>query len=354
MQSLTLKELLAIPEFVQSARVETAAECHRRFATWDGRTVGYTTVKCAVNLLRAQGDTLEEKTRQETQVLKDFTTDKKIASFHWKEAIPVLEQMQALSDSASNNQDTAEIDFSQATAPIMVTPQSDWHIGSWGTSYKDILETTELIINTPNLYVAFLGDMLQMAIKMRGVLEMMDNALTPKMQMRFLETWLKDIEHKVLFSCWDNHAVVREENAAGLSQYAEIFSRRVVYHNHIGYPTITVGSRSYALAVSHRFQGRSMYNPVHAQQRFLRMEAPDKDLCIQGDTHVPGFMQYFEGGRQKTVLNCGTLQTNSGYAKRYYSLKAWPEFPCFVLHHDRQEVVPFMKVATMIERYGRS
>jgi len=65
----------------------------------------------------------------------------------------------------------------QTNVPICVVAIGDWHMGSWGTDYDLSQACTEEIINTPNLYVIIVGDMLQMAIKLRGVLEVSDNAL---------------------------------------------------------------------------------------------------------------------------------------------------------------------------------
>jgi len=59
-----------------------------------------------------------------------------------------------------------------------------------------------------------------------------------------------------------------------------------------------------------------MLNPTHAPMRYLRMEAHDRDIAMQGDYHVPGIQRYCEGGSDKLAVVCGTLQTNSGYGKR--------------------------------------
>lgn len=279
----------------------------------------------------------------------DFESDKKEDTFHWRKACGVVQQMQALSKEASTSQDEATIKFSGLEKPIVVWPISDWHFGSYGSDYGAIEEMTDYIVNTDNLYIAVVGDMLQMAIKMRGVLEMMDNALPPKLQMKFLDTWINDVAHKILFASFDNHSVIREENATGFSEYANKFGKKCIYHNGIGHTDIVANEQVYKVAVSHRFRGSSFINPVHGLCRYLRMEAPDREIAIQGDTHVPAFMQYPEGGSLRTVINCGTLQTNSGYGKRFFSLKTWTDFPALVLFHDRHKVLPFWKVEDALE-----
>lgn len=257
--------------------------------------------------------------------------DKNVSKFNWREAMDAVQHMQAVKSAASESQDAARIRIG-TDRPITLLPISDWHFGSFGTDYDAVRRWTDWILETPDLYLALVGDMTQMAIKLRNVLEISDNALTPDLQMRFLESWLGDVVHKVVFATWDNHSVMREEQVTGLSQYKNILSSKVVYHNGIGHPDLIVGEETYRIAVSHKFRGSSLLNPLHGPMRYMRHEAPDREICIQGDLHKPAVAQYPEGGSLRVAINCGTLQTNSGYAKRFFSLRTCPAFPGVVLH----------------------
>jgi hypothetical protein len=176
---------------------------------------------------------------------------------------------------------------------------------------------------------------------MRGVKEVSDNAIPPQKQMDFLAAWLDEIEPLLLASTWDNHAVEREEAGSGISMYQHIFSRRAPYFGGIGHIDLTVGQQLYTLAVSHVFQGKSRDNPLYGQQLYMRQEAPDREIAVAGDSHRPGKLQYFGGGRLRTAVNCGSLQTNSGYAKRYFSQQTQTAMPCLVLHPDQHIVNDF-------------
>lgn len=331
----TVAELLDSEEFRKQAQVLTLDELQRAYPECSSSTV-----RRAWRIVRKVSNPAP---------VTEPETDKKSSTFHWREASQLAQKMQKLAKSASVSQDYAFLRFPDMAEPMRVLPISDWHFGSYGTDYRAVEKWTDRILSTPNLYVALIGDMLQMAIKLRNVLEVSDNLLTPKLQMRFLETWLSDLKPRILFATWDNHSVMREESAAGVSQYAQIMADKTIYHTGIGHEDIIVGKQVYKLCSSHRFRGTSMYNPVHAQQRYLRMEAPDRDIAIQGDTHVPGFMQYVEGGKMKTVINCGSLQTGSGYASRHFSLKTWAEFPCFTLSPTTHRVTPFWSLDAMLE-----
>lgn len=270
-------------------------------------------------------------------------SDKKIANFHWRDVIPVMQQFQKIAKNASGSQDHANWKI-QTDNEICVVVIGDLQLGSWGTDYNLFLEVTREIIETPNLYVILVGDLLQMAIKMRNVLEVKDDLLPPKFQMMFLGSWLKDIKHKVIASTWDNHSVMREEAVTGYSQYAEIFKRHTIYHNGIGHLDITVGDIVYKWAITHFFRGKSILNKTHAPSRYMRHEAQDRDIAAQGDYHDPGMQKYCESGREKISIVCGSIQTNSGYAKRFFSLTTAPVYPCIVLNPKEKVMTPYWSI----------
>lgn len=270
-----------------------------------------------------------------------ITTDKKESQFHWRDPLPFLKGLQDVFQDGKDSQDLSnwEIDADSVTVAVI----GDLHMGSWATDYDLFCEITDEIIHTPNLYVILVGDLLQMSIKLRGVLEVSDNALPPKWQMRFLESWLMDVKHKVIASTWDNHSVMREENASGFSQYSNIFSRHVIYHDNIGHIDIKVKDQVYKVAAAHFFRGRTMLNPCHGQMRYMRMTANDREIAIAGDSHVPGIVVYEEGGHKRTAINCGSIQ-NGGYGKRFFSLVNSPIFPCFKLSGNEHIVTSYWSI----------
>ncbi len=278
--------------------------------------------------------------------------DKKVGSVDWREFCQAAKGMQDLRHKASWTQDYATIPLGNGKDPVILLPFGDAHIGSYGANYQKFIEITNEIVKTPNLYVALIGDLLEMAIRLRGVLEVVEQVLTPEMQEAFLESWLDQIAPKVAFATWDNHAVMRQESQAGVSSVKRILSRRFVYHNGIGHSDLQVGQQVYKAAASHKFRGSSMFNRLHAQGRYVRQEANDRELVMMGDIHTFGFAYTQDGGQERCYVTGGTLHENSGYAKRWFSLKTSPHYPCVVLSPDRHEMVPFLTVAQAL-RYVR-
>jgi hypothetical protein len=278
----------------------------------------------------------------------NISTDKKVGKFYWRDIIEPLKDLQTQFKEAKGSQDIANWNI-KTDAPVCVVILGDLHLGSWATDYDMFCEITRELIETPNLYAILVGDLLQMAIKLRGVLEVSDNALPPNIQYMFLESWLKDVKHKVIASTWDNHAVMREENQAGRSEYAEIFCRHTIYHNNIGHLTIGVNEQKYELAVGHFFRGRSMYNPLHGHQRYIREMADEREFIASGDSHVAGIAKWDIGGKTRVALNCGSIQ-NSGYGKRFFSLYNAPIFPCVTFHHDEHQMTPYWSVKEWLKK----
>lgn len=294
-----------------------------------------------------------ELSKQATPVV----SDKKEGTFDWREAIGAVKVMQDLKKKMSWSQDEASIQLGDGKEPVILMSFGDQHIGAYGCNYEAFMEITDEIIDTPGLYVALMGDYLEMAIRLRGVLEVTSQVLTPEMQEAFLESWLDDIKHKVAFATWDNHAVMRQESQAGTSSVKNILSRRAVYHNGIGHSDLKVGDQVYKCAASHKFRGGSMFNRMHAQGRYVRQQASDRELVLMGDIHQWGFCATEEGGNDAVYITGGTLHANSGYAKRFFSLKTAHHYPCVVLMHDRHAMIPFKSVkeaSTFIRGYKAS
>lgn len=275
---------------------------------------------------------------------KGIRSDKKSGSTNWREWVPTLKEMQRLKKKGSFSQDHAFIELGDGTKPVALASFSDQHMGAWSTSYDLLQRFTDELLGTPNLYIALLGDYGQYSIKLRGVLEVSDNLLPPEQQTQFIESWFEEVWHKVAFATWDNHAVQRQENQAGESGIKKMLSKKVVYFNGIGHVSLKVGNQIYAGAVSHRFRGSSMLNPVHAAMRYGRFEGLDREWIMQGDTHVPGMAKYTDGDRTRVAINAGSIQLNSGFAKRYFSLATHPVYPILVFSPDRHEITPFWSI----------
>jgi hypothetical protein len=257
----------------------------------------------------------------------------------WREMAEEAIQRQRARATAKAAQDhaTIRIETDRPTAVLFI---SDWHMGSWGADYGTMLTITDRI-KALGLHVATLGDMAHMAIKLRGVLEVMDNLYSPGEQDAMVTGWVEEIEPYILWSTWCNHAVERQELAIGYSPTAEIFKSRTIYHSGIGHIDLSVGNETYKIASSHVFPGSTNRNVLGGQIRWMREQGLDRELAIAGDKHQPELKAYPEGPMWRVAINCGTLQSDSGYAKRYFAYYTHNFQPVVVFHPDRHLMVAY-------------
>lgn len=271
-------------------------------------------------------------------------SDKKLGSGDWRERFEWVRKGQELKRKASWSQHESTI-MIPTDRPIGVIGIADTHIGAWSTDYDLIQRLTEEILSTPDLYVVLLGDLAHLAVKLRSVEEISDNILPPDMQIETVLLWLEAIQDRILLGCWGNHES-RLESQSGSNHLYEMIKRKAIWSNGIAHADVCVGNVIYRMAFSHHYRGRSIYNPVHGAQRYIVLQAPERDIAWAGDSHEPGFM-VFQHGEQETprvALNTGSTQTMSGYAKRYFSLKTHARYPIVELDHQEHRITPFWSV----------
>jgi hypothetical protein len=269
-------------------------------------------------------------------------SDKAIGEFNWREWTPWIAQGQALKKKASWSQNSLNIDLGKG--PVLIYPLSDTHIGAWGADHTLLEKITDEILSLPNAYVALIGDLGEYAIRMRNVLETTSQILPPEQQTDFIESWFNEIWHKVAFATWDNHGVERQEQLSGESSLKRLLSRKVPYFNGIGEATVKVGSQTYKIAFSHKFRGVTQADSTSGCRKYLREQAQDCDIAIQGDAHRPAISQYIEGPYSRIAICTGSLHTNSGFAQRYFTLHTAPIFPVIELHGDIKLAVPYWSI----------
>lgn len=267
--------------------------------------------------------------------------NKKKADFKWREWSDHAERTQELYKRASQTQQHAKIALGNGKNPVLLLPFSDQHIGSRGTTYKEFRRLTEEILETKNLYIALLGDMTEFAIKLRSVAEVCAQIFGPDKQIQFMEDWFGEIKHKVAFASWENHETERSEKQVGFSFVKHLIGKDVVYFDGIGHADVHVGKQVYRIAATHKFRGYSYMNTTHAGARYMRFQGIDREIAIMGDIHQPAFSHYYDGPAERLSMVCGTLNVNSLYANRYFSIFTQPFYPCIELDHAEHRFSPF-------------
>ena len=280
--------------------------------------------------------------------------DKKQADFKWRDWLESAERIQELYARASQTQKLAKIQLGDGKHPVCLLPFSDQHIGGRGVTYSEFRRLTDEILKTKHLYVALVGDLLEWAVKLRSVAEACAQIFGPDKQLQFAEDWFKEIKHKVAFCTWDNHEGERSEKQVGLSLLKHVFAPHCVFFDGIGHADVTVGKQTYLIAASHKFRGHSYLNATHAGARYMRFQGVDREIAIMGDIHTPAFSMYYDGPKARLSLVAGTLNINSVYAGRYFSIFTQPQFPCIELDPTEHRFTPFANLGEWKKCSGRS
>jgi hypothetical protein len=277
-------------------------------------------------------------------------SDKKKADFKWREWADHAERTQELYRRASVSQKFATIKLGDGKRPVCLLPFSDQHIGSRGMSYAIFRKMTEEILETPDLYIAIMGDLAEFAIKLRSVAEVCAQIFGPDKQMQFVEDWFDEVKSKVAFCTWGNHEDERTENQAGFGAMKWIMGKEAVYFDGIGHVDIQAGKQTYNWAVTHKFRGSSFQNPCHAGMRYMRFQGVDREIAWMGDIHQPAFIRYFDGPKERCSGVAGTLNIDSAYASRYFSIFTQPMYPCVVMRPDAHRFTALMNLREWKEK----
>lgn len=300
------------------------------------------TLRRAISEVRRSED--YNRNYRKRQVGKSLIVDdKKIGTVNYEEFAEHLIERQKLHASASYSQDFAEIKIRTKHDRIILLNLADIHIGSIGTDYKLLLDFTKFIKEHDNIFVALYGDMIDNFVKFRNVLAMHQQVLNPEQQSDFFESWLKDIKHKVLFSTWGNHEEF-SERAEGRNIIKRILNRNCIYFNGIGSANLKINKIEYKLAFTHKTRYNSSFNVTHGLKRLAQMDIPDADIYVAGDTHNPAFEVAFQRGKKQAYLKLGTLKTNDGYSKRYFSYFTSSAMPCVILDTKEKLFTPYYTI----------
>ena len=273
-----------------------------------------------------------------------------VRHFEWREWADEIGNVQKLKDNASWSQQVATVEL-KSDKPVIIQLIGDTHFGSAGVDYGELMSITDRIVNTENLYVVLLGDVIDnFFTRFRGGGEaVFGMVMTPEEQLYFLDSWLKEIKEKLIAACWGNHDAWYERSGHGFNPVKVIQAKHVPYFNGIGRLVIKVNNIEYKICISHFFKGHSQWNPLHAMIRYSALEGGGTgestlaDIYAQGHHHEPALSQICMHGDYRTYIKCGSIKVDDGYARRYFNHhKTKTDYPSVVLHNEYKKVIPFI------------
>lgn len=228
-------------------------------------------------------------------------------------AIARSQQAEELSPRESNH-------FSLGVAAnALINFIGDWHIGHPKTDYHRIEDEVSIIANTPDSYVALLGDAVD-GIHWGGSAQGED-ILNLTEQRGFLKSIWRALGGKILFTVSGEHDS-KWASKTGADPYAEFTEQTgAPYVRGVAEVDITSGEETYKVVAAHKARGHSMYNKTHPGMRQARFGVQGADIYASGHTHQKGSSQEeirdFGGeSREVTHINVGPYTSGGEFAER--------------------------------------
>lgn len=235
----------------------------------------------------------------------------------------------------------------------------DVHFGHPDTNYDRLQQELELIRNTGDSYVLFVGDLVD-GIAWGGE-SGGEQIASVQEQHGFLRSMFRSLKGKVIAGVSGEHDskwVAR----SGYDPYAVMSEvAGAPYIRGTAEITINIGEQAYHISASHKKRGYSMYNSVHPQKREAMFHNQGHDIYVAGHTHRKGIAQDairdVNGAHRVTYISVGPYKSEDAYGQRegFVGLEPQEMFgAAFILHQDKHLVEPFYDIVRANEVWNES
>lgn len=223
--------------------------------------------------------------------------------------------------------------------PIALCWMPDIHFGSLDTDYDFLERHLDVITTTPNMFVAFGGDLSDNYNVVKHPTGIWGDGVTPEDQFAGLADKLTELDDakKISAITWGNHD---EFSAmAGINPFS-VFIRNVscpLFWDGGGVLTINIGNQSYRGGMRHTHWGVSKLNPTNSPKRMLQFWRGDLDFACVGHVHTAAGEDFTFAGQQRIAVVGGTYKLLDGFSKRWIG-DAQPAGYTILLYPDRKHM----------------
>lgn len=247
--------------------------------------------------------------------------DKKTASSSFDKALDHIISAQKYKEERSVSQEEATwIPYGEyPEVPIGLTWMPDIHFSNLDVDYQILHEDLHTIASTPNMFVAFGGDMIDNFNPMKYPDGMLSDAIDPQDQ---IITWMEmlrtlDGYSKIAAIVWGNHEDFSKVAGHSLFQgYMRDLSCPIFADGGGVLNVVTEGAR-YRLGLKHTFWGNSKLNKTNAPKRMMQFGYDDLDAAFVGHVHSASGEMFQEAGRERIAVTGGTYKIHDRFAKRW-------------------------------------
>lgn len=225
------------------------------------------------------------------------------------------ERKQMMKEASPLSDNHIEVDLPKTSG---VAFMGDMHFGNPNTDNKRILQEVEAIKETPNFFVALMGDLVD-GIWWGGAGQS-EQSQSLSEQHGFLRTLFRSLRGKVLFAVSGEHDS-KWASKSGSDPY-DIMSGETgaPYIRGIAEVGINVGDFLYKLVAGHKMRGHSMYNKNHPTYRASKFGIQGADVYASAHNHQKQIAQEtlrdFGEEREVTHVAVGPYKDSDEYGDR--------------------------------------
>jgi hypothetical protein len=202
---------------------------------------------------------------------------------------------------------------------IGIATVADAHLGHEGVDLARLEQDQDIIDSTDNMYVACLGDMMDLFLDATKHQEAVLNATNPpKNQLYMFKYWLsrfKKPSSKILFVTKDNHVHARLKKACGIDFTNGIWDDlNIFYGGEQILANINVGNINYKMLSRHSYKGVSRVDVTKAcRELLMKGKYEDVDIVALGHIHR-GALEYFQyRDTMRVAIQASTYKTHDPY-----------------------------------------
>jgi len=282
--------------------------------------------------------------------------DKKRAILDYDRTTDYIREAKSRMHSAEVAQDHATWNMygEYPTTPHAFVYITDVHYGSVGVDYDLLDQTIDTVLQTPNLFAVFGGDLIDAFSPIRHATGMRGNPVGPDEQIDAMMDLLSTFDRagKLGAVQLGNHDSWSELAGYNFQMFLKELQAPVFSGD--GVIDVNVGEfgMPYKVYWSHTHWGNSKLNITNAAKRALQFTAPKADIALLGHTHQAAFEIFDIGGETRGAVVGGTFKRKDSWASKWGLSKPGLPAPVILFWPDKKhfEIVKDVEQAANIIR----
>lgn len=225
--------------------------------------------------------------------------------------------------------------------PVCITHIGDLHCGGSGVNYPLAREHAELVRDTPGMYLAVVGDLIDNFVLAWAYKIRMGTEVTIPQEWGLVRQWLSWCAPKIVAVVDGNHDAWTTD-LSGIDYYREVIAAArpdALYARDDLRFTLAVGGAEWPYRMRHKWAGYSIYNPTHGAERGQKWDQ-DFLVGVGAHTHTGAFFRTFNAaGRAAAAIQVNTYKELDAYPRREGFPVSTHDKPVAVIYTDSGEMI---------------